>query len=125
MKTLLACLLSLTLVPAVLLSATHAKDIVAPPDAKKVLGASSITKLKLQTARDDPMAKSIGDLHNHIDKTMLKHVAKSTASVHKQVVRRNGEDIVEAHPISTRLLEFGLKLQLLFAYGLSVIRIGA
>jgi len=123
MKTILACLLSLTLVPAVLLSATHAKDLVAQPETKKVLGASSITKLKLHTARDDPMAKSIGDLHNHIDKTMLKHVAKSSASVHKQVVRRNGEDIADAHPVSTRVLEFGLKMRLLYAYSLSVIRI--
>jgi len=125
MKTLLTCLLSLTLVPAVLLSATHAKDIVAQSETKKVLGASSITKLKLNSVRDDPMSKSLGDLHNHIDKTMLKHVAKSTADVHARAVRKDGEEIADAHPISTRLLEIVLKLRLFYAYSLSSVGLSA
>lgn len=58
---IVACFLSLTVV----MSSAHAKDIVK--DTSRDVGMTSRTV--------DPVAKAIGDLHNHIDKQTLKSIS--------------------------------------------------
>lgn len=116
-KTITSTTLALLLIPAVLMSATHAKDIASYGQPKgKVLGVEA----KIQRAVDDPMAKALGDLHNHTDKTMIKHnMVKTTGDVAPYASRREADELQKDHPISVKLIELLLSMRLTMAWALS------
>ncbi|MBL8160157.1 hypothetical protein JNJ66_06910 [Candidatus Saccharibacteria bacterium] len=65
-KLIITTLQSTFLLVAVLLNAFHAKDIVKP----QLFPAKDLVKIHA----DDVMAKSLADLHNHIDKQTVKNM---------------------------------------------------
>ena len=121
LKTIFTSVIALMLIPAVMVSATHAKDIASYGlDKAKVLGATFDNVVHKKVAVDDPMTKSLGDLHNHTDKTMLKHtMVKTTGDAATQAARREVDDIAKEHPLSIALLEMLLSLRLTFAWAIA------
>ena len=107
-------MLSVIMVFAVMLVATHAKDIVAQPTIRPIKFPLSNTQLASRS-QDDPMQKSVGDLHNHTDKTMLKNFAKSMGDASSLAARRDDHDEPSGdRSLSRRLFEVYMMLQ--FAY---------
>lgn len=106
-------LLSALLVLAVVLTATHAKEVAGQPlPAVKSNGNDMQAAVR---ANDDPVQKSMSDLHNHTDKTMLKNFAKSMGDASSLAARREErDDPADVRSLSHRLFETYLMLQ--FAY---------
>lgn len=107
-------LLSALLVVSVFLTATHARDVVSMSPAKpKLRGVETQAR-----TQDDPVQKSLSDLHNHTDKTMLKNFAKSMGDSTTLAAKRDEHDERSAddQPMSVRLFEAYLMMQLAFAY---------
>lgn len=118
-KHIAKIIFSSVIVLAVFLTATHAKDIVSASGQPLKQKART---LETQSARvDDPVQKSMSDLHNHTDKTMLKNFAKQIADSPTLAAKRNEKDELSAdeQPLSTRLLEAMFMMQLAFAYARS------
>jgi len=78
-KSALVATLTHTMAMSVILAHAHAGDVVrqSSPDFYQPSKISS-----------DVSAKVIGDLHNHIDKTMLKNAVKSPSDTTSAVSRR-------------------------------------
>ena len=108
-------MLSALLIVSVFLTATHAKDVVATSPEKTKL---RIVESQSTRSQDDPVQKSVGDLHNHTDKTMLKNFAKSMGDSTTLAAKRDEHDERSAddQPMSVRLFEAYLMMQLAFAY---------
>jgi hypothetical protein len=77
----IACLAHL-MAGTVVLSHMHAGDVVSHSVSKDSL--TQVTK-----SSPDLNAKAVGDLHNHIDKTMLKNIMKSAADSSTAASRRD------------------------------------
>ena len=109
--------LSVFLAVAVVLIATHAKDIVS---AAPSTPADSATNTSARLA-ERPIDQSIGDLHSHVDKTMVKNMAKAVSgdSAVMQTARREQGEINEEQPLSVRLIEMMLMVKLAYAYATS------
>ncbi len=107
------------MVLAVFLTATHAKDLVAAQPIRSK--ARAIDNPQAARTTDDPVQKSVGDLHNHSDKTMLKNFAKSVGDTPTLATKRSEKDdvITDDQPLSVRLLEAYFMMQLAFAYSRS------
>lgn len=111
--------LSALLVVAVFLTSTHAKDLVSrsPLGSKaSFLDDQSFKKV------DDPMSKSLNDLHNHSDKTMLNHFAKSFGDASSLAANRReekGSDDEGETPFSLRLFQAFFMVQVAYAYAKS------
>jgi hypothetical protein len=114
-KKLTTITLSLFMVLAVFLTATHAKDIMS---AQPVKTKARAVETQATRTFDDPVQKSVSDLHNHSDKTMLKNFAKSMGDTPTLSTKRNekNDQRVEDQPLSVRLLEAFLMMQLAYAY---------
>lgn len=110
-------ILSASLVVAVMLTATHAKDIVGQPMVRSKTSLDTATAARTQ---DDPAQKSMSDLHNHTDKTMLKNIAKSMGDASSLAARRDERDgsSEDERTFSQRLFEAYLMLQ--FAYASAI-----
>ncbi len=117
-KKITTTLFASLLVVSVFLTATHAKDIVNTQPLKTKARA-----IDTQAARttDDPVQKSMGDLHSHSDKTMLKNFAKSMGDTPTLAAKRSEKDeqLVDEQPLSVRMLEAYFMMQLAFAYSRS------
>ncbi len=117
-KKLITTFFASLLVVSVFLTATHAKDIVNTQPLKTKARA-----IDTQAARtvDDPVQKSMGDLHSHSDKTMLKNFAKSMGDTPSLATKRSEKDeqLVDEQPLSVRMLEAYFMMQLAFAYSRS------
>ncbi len=117
-KKITTTLFASLLVLSVFLTATHAKDIVNTQPLKTKARA-----IDTQAARttDDPVQKSMGDLHSHSDKTMLKNFAKSMGDTPTLAAKRSEKDeqLVDEQPLSVRMLEAYFMMQLAFAYSRS------
>jgi hypothetical protein len=118
-KKLTTISISLFMVLAVFLTATHAKDLVAAQPIRSK--ARAIDNPQAARTTDDPVQKSVGDLHNHSDKTMLKNFAKSVGDTPTLATKRSEKDdvITDDQPLSVRLLEAYFMMQLAFAYSRS------
>ncbi len=118
--TLAYSLMSALLVVAVVLSATHAKDIVNPQPLRNKSQRVAETSMPRPTAIDEPIQKSLGDLHNHTDKTMLKHFVKASPSDAPSLAakRQEREDHLSAEeqPVSLRLFQAYFMMQIAYAY---------
>lgn len=107
-RTVSACL-----VVAVMLAATHAKDVIAQPVI--LAGKSQGDAQMAARTPDDPAQKSMSDLHNHTDKTMLKNFAKSMGDTSSLAARRDERDEPsDDRTLSRRLFEVYMMIQ--FAY---------
>ena len=117
-KKLTTITFSLFMVLAVFLTATHAKDIVG---AQPVKAKARTVETQATRTVDDPIQKSVSDLHNHSDKTMLKNFAKSMSDTPTLAAKRTEKDdpITDDQPLSVRLLEAYFMMQLAFAYSRS------
>ena len=113
---------SLFLVLAVFLTATHAKDIVGgAQQTKQKTRAVAETQPQAARTTDDPVQKSMSDLHNHTDKTMLKNFAKQMGDVPSLAAKRQEKDenTSDEQSLSMRLFEAFFMMQLAFAYARS------
>lgn len=118
-KHLLTLAFAAVIVVAVFLSATHAKDILGNTTPSKAK-ARAIDAQVTRTVQDDPVQKSMGDLHNHTDKTMLKHFVKQVGDTPALAARRNEKDDIDVEQsFSMRLFEAFFMMQLAFAYARS------
>ncbi len=114
--------LSAFLVLAVFLTSAHAKDLASSPMIK-----SKVSFLDDQTTKraDDPVTKSIGDLHSHVDKTMVKDpglqksMAKSFADTNSLAARREREEGEDDQSLSVKLIEMMFMARLTLAYALA------
>lgn len=81
---LLVSLFAYLMAGSVILAHTHATDVVkgASHDAPNAV------------AKTDVSAKAIADLHNHIDKTSLKNVMKTSADTTAAARRRELSDTI-------------------------------
>ena len=82
-KTILhftASLFAYLIACAVILSHTHATDVIRH-------GISALPTATAKTNTSDTQAKVGGELHTHIDKTMIKNIMKSAADT--TAARRN------------------------------------
>jgi hypothetical protein len=106
---------SFLMVLAVFLTATHAKDIIS---AQPVKTKARAVETQATRTVDDPIQKSVSDLHNHSDKTMLKNFAKSMGDTPTLASKRTEKDdpITDDQPLSVRLLEAYFMMQLAYAY---------
>lgn len=121
-KHITKIIFSTLMVVAVFLTATHAKDIVNPqPIRQKARSVETQTQQPQATrTSDDPVQKSMGDLHNHTDKTMLKNFAKSMGDAPSLAAKRNEKDEQDDdRSLSMRLFEAYFMMQLAFAYARS------
>lgn len=110
------------MVIAVILTATHAKDIAG----SAVLKIKTTTPLDDGLTRriDDPVTKALSDLHNHTDKTMVKSLVKNISDNPAALSRRNNEpEAADIASFKTRVVEALLMWRMLFAFALS--RVGA
>lgn len=106
------------IVVAVILSATHAKDIANTQPVRDKSNAPRVTEnLPTRVAFDEPIQKSIGDLHNHADKTMLKTFAKSMSDAPSLAAKRQERDdhTTDDQPFALRLFEAYFMVQLAYA----------
>lgn len=112
-------LLAAILVVAVFLSATHAKDIVNnQPTRAKSKSARVVETIPTRTVLDEPIQKSINDLHNHTDKTMLKNFVKAVGDAPSLAAKRQErEDHLdgEEQPVSLRLFQAYFMMQIAYA----------
>lgn len=117
-KKLTTITLSLFMVLAVFLTSTHAKDIVS---AQPVKAKARAVDTQATRTIDDPVQKSMSDLHSHSDKTMLKNFAKSMGDTPSLASKRNEKDepSVNEQPLSLRILEAFFMVQLAVAYSRS------
>lgn len=100
-KITLATLLAYLLAFAVVLSCLHAKDLAAYRAATAhvpIVGDSHATDL---------VAKAIGELHTHVDKTALKNIAKSFGDQTVLAYDRQLQQLRQRYPrtASTVLME--------------------
>lgn len=106
------------IVVAVFLTATHAKDIVNNQPLKlRPKSVQANENLPTRTI-DEPIQKSLSDLHNHTDKTMLKHFAKSMGDAPSLAAKRQErEDHLdgEEQPVSLRLFQAYFMMQIAYA----------
>lgn len=111
----LSLALSAVLVLAVFLTATHAKDVAGLPQKTKVATTDGQVA---RTADDTMVAKSIGDLHSHVDKTMVKDpgMSKSFGDNSALAARREREEIEEERPLSLKMIEMMFMARLTLAY---------
>lgn len=114
-KNITTSLFASLLVVSVFLTATHAKDIVNNQPLKT---KARVADTQATRTVDDPVQKSMGDLHNHSDKTMLKNFAKSMGDSPSLATKRSEKDevLVDEQPLSVRMLEAFFMMQLAFAY---------
>lgn len=118
-KHLLTLAFSAVIVVAVFLTATHAKDIVGNTAHSKHKARAIDTQVARAT-QDDPVQKSMGDLHSHTDKTMLKHFVKQVGDTATLATKRTEkDDMSDEQPFSMRLFEAFFMMQLAFAYARS------
>ncbi len=111
--------LSVFLAVAVFLTATHAKDIVSPVSSSPAADANTANTTVRQIEK--PIDKSIGDLHSHVDKTMVKSMAKAVSGGDNAVMqnaRREQGEINEEQPLSVRMIEMMLMIKLAYAYAI-------
>lgn len=118
-KHIIKVTFSVFLVAAVFLTATHAKDLVAQQPVKQKAARAVETQAARTT--DDPVQKSMGDLHNHTDKTMLKSFVKQMGDSPSLAAKRHEKDEHgnEEQSLSMRLFEAFFMMQLAFAYARS------
>src|SRR5690606_18905332 len=98
-KTLLVTMISVLMVPAGMLSSVHAKDLATYRSGKTKSPQASINDLMPKKSADAPMAKSLGELHNHIDKTMVKNFSKSSVDQATMQARRKADALMESKPL--------------------------
>ena len=118
-KTLLTSLISLLMVPAVMLSSVHAKDLATYRAGKVKSPNAAINDLMPKKSADDPMAKSLGELHNHIDKTMVKNLGKSSVDQATMQARRKSYALSESRPLSEMWFEFVVLMRFSIACALA------
>lgn len=114
----LSVALSMMLVLAVFLTAAHAKDVAALPQKAKAMATDG----QAVRAADETMAsKSLGDLHSHVDKTMVKDpgMNKSFGDNSALTARREREEIEEERPLSLKVIEMMFMARLTLAYALN------
>lgn len=101
------------MVVSVFLTATHAKDLVSATRVKLRAVDTQATR-----TQDDPMQKSLGDLHSHTDKTMLKSFVKQMSDSPTLAAKRHegNEHDAEEQSLSMKLFEAFFMMQLAFAY---------
>lgn len=110
LSTLFASLLAC----AVVLLSIHAKDlIISAPAAASPAGQ--------QPRTETPVEKSLGELHHHVDKTMVKDpgMNKSFGDSSALAARREREEIEEDRPLSLKMIELMLMVKLAYAYAVS------
>ncbi len=115
-KSILSGLLTI----AVLMTSLHAKDLAAA-QAPQVLGSNDSDQALLFRQIERPIDKSLGDLHHHVDNTMVKNMTKSfsgdTAIMNNG--RRERGEVNEEQSISVRVIEMMLMIKLAYAYATS------
>lgn len=118
LKTTLITILSSILVVAVFLISTHAKDLFG-------YHHSALRREQDMLTHRDVVAKSTGELHSHVDKTMVKDpgISKSMSKVFGDtsglLARREREEQTEDQPISVKLIEMMFMARLTLAYALA------
>lgn len=125
-KYFTATLFAYMIACAVILSHTHAADLLkqaraaAPANVVKATDAAS----KLPDSPDrtnDVGAKAMGDLHTHIDKTMLKNVMKTatdTTAARRSELERS--EISDDESLMDRFLNSLLLLRVMLTLPMSV-----
>ena len=118
-RHLLSVSLSTFLVLAVFLTSTHAKDIAAGPSLKTKTSLGDDAAVR--KVDDTAVSKSIGDLHSHVDKTMVKDpgMNKSFGDNSALAARREREEIEEERPVSLKMIEMMFMARLTLAYALA------
>lgn len=118
-RHLLSVSLSAFLVLAVFLTSTHAKDIAAGPGLKTKTSLGDDAAVR--KVDDTAVSKSIGDLHSHVDKTMVKDpgMNKSFGDNSALAARREREEIEEEQPLSLKMIEMMFMARLTLAYALA------
>lgn len=105
--------LTFILVAVVFLSAAHARDIASQSHKKlKVVDAQTVHY-------ETPMSKSLGELHSHVNKAMVKDPGLSKtklASGLSVLSRREEKDFENNQSLSIRLIELMLMARLAYAY---------
>jgi len=118
-RHLLSVSLSAFLVLAVFLTSTHVKDLTPgnTPRSKVALTDDATAK----KVDDSTVSKSIGDLHSHVDKTMVKDpgMNKSFGDNSALAARREREEIEEEQPLSLKMIEMMFMARLTLAYALA------
>lgn len=108
--------LSLTLASAVFLSASHAKDIIGPP--KQTVAILSDASQPAKDPAKEVTAKSISELHSHVDKTMVKDPGLSKTfgdSASLAARREQREDHEDNRSLGHRLVEMMIMAHLALA----------
>lgn len=112
LKTSFISIFACVITFAVTLSGAHAKDVVSTHNLSKDDGA-----IKITVKTSDVGAKALSDLHNHVDKTSLKSMSKTTAG--DSILAREREakaDVIRVeHTLSIRLMELLLMFRMAFA----------
>lgn len=94
-KITLATLLAYLLAFAVVLSCLHAKDLVAYRANALQFAATA------ETRAGDVIAKVLSELHTHVDKTMLKNIAKSVGDQTVLAYDRQLQQLRQRYPRTT------------------------
>jgi hypothetical protein len=117
-----ACLSSF-LVLAVFLTSTHAKDIASGSSLRSKVSFTDDASTK--KVDDSTVAKSIGDLHSHVDKTMVKDpgmnksMNKSFGDSSALLARREREEVEEEQSLGVKVIEMMFMARLTLAYALA------
>lgn len=109
-------LIASLVVVAVFLTAMHAKDIVN--DQPLPSQTDPVTEAPLPRPTKDPLQKSLGELHHHTDNTTVKNFGKAFSGDAPSLAAKRQlreEDSTEDKPLSQRLLEVYLMVQLAYA----------
>lgn len=118
-KTILTIVISSIMVPAVLLSSVHANDLATYRLGKTKSPQAPVSALAQRKTAEDPMSKSLGELHNHIDKTMVKNLTKSSADQATMQARRKSDALLEARPINEMWFELTMLVRFTLACALA------
>lgn len=117
-KIILATSLAYILAMAVVMSSLHIKDIVANNNEAAIQAAQQRTA---RAHMEDVSAKAMSELHNHVEKTMVKSLVKAMsdpAVVGRQ--RQTIEDAMESdRGLSVVLMEMLLMFRLSYAFALA------
>lgn len=116
-KIIFFSILAYILATAVILSSLHARDLIANSNIAVNIDAGHSVKVHT----DDVSAKSIADLHNHVDKTALKSFVKSASDQTILIRQRQTQDSLAdvGRPLSVIVMEMIFMFRLTYALALS------
>ena len=116
-KIILLSFLAYTVAFSVVLFSVHARDLAASNNGTVSVDTTHPVKLRI----DDTSAKSVADLHSHVEKTVIKTFEKSTSDQTILIRQRQTSNSVSdtSRPLAVIMMEMLFMFRLTYAFALA------